>query len=131
MVTYMCRFRYLACIYLVVIGSADIVVTGATAVLMLQAVENPAREFARKAEEARKAASRKLPLGSIGFGNLQQNVLFGFGEKKIDQAADNVKDVAGDVKGAAQDVAKKVGTAAWLISAPVAQAQHLLISCTC
>lgn len=76
-----------------------------------KAVENPAREFARKAEEARKAAARKLPLGSIGFGNLQQNVLFGFGEKKVDQAADNVKDVAGDVKGAAQDVAKKADKA--------------------
>jgi len=80
-----------------------------------KAVENPAREFARKSEEARKAAQKKLPLGSIGFGNLQQNVLFGFGENKADKAADqaagNVKEAASDAKGAAKDVAEEADKA--------------------
>lgn len=82
----------------------------------MQAIENPAKEFARKSEEARrnlnKGLKKNLPLGSIGLGNLQQNVLFGFGEKKVEQAADNVagdvKEAAGDAKGAVKDVAKEV-----------------------
>lgn len=78
----------------------------------MQAIDNPAKEFARKSEQARKKLSKSLPLGTIGFGNLQQNVLFGFGENKVEKAADDVagdvKEAAGDAKGAAKDVAKEV-----------------------
>lgn len=80
-----------------------------------KAFENPAKEFARKSEEARKKALKSLPLGSLGFSNLQQNVLFGFGEKKVEKAADNVagdvKQAAGDAEGAAKNVAKEADKA--------------------
>lgn len=43
--------------------------------LVQSAVSNPAREFALKAEQAKKKVG--LPLGTIGlYGNLQQDVRF-------------------------------------------------------
>jgi hypothetical protein len=66
-------------------------------------VSNPAREFALNAEKAKK----KLPFGTIDYTGLQQNVLFGIGEKKAQKAVSKASDVAGDVANKAGDVANK------------------------
>lgn len=71
------------------------------------AIANPAKEFVRKAEQAKNKAPSLLAIGFDTEG-LQKNVLFGFGEKKVKQAASDAKDAAGDVKQAAGDVAQKV-----------------------
>jgi hypothetical protein len=74
-------------------------------------VSNPAREFALQAEKAKK----KLPLGTIDYTGLQQNVLFGIGEKKAQKVASKAADVAGDAAnkvGGVSGVADKASEAA-------------------